>query len=134
MTYKSLGINSNFLSLSTGTHSQLETKRKIYDNARSAHLNSKYDTTKSSSYYRSRFPGTPSYRSRNTSTDNSKSNNSHSSIFRGLFEKTFNRFFGSCLFNLIVFVLCLFANCVCYKIELKKNRNLFLKNHFEVHG
>lgn len=70
------------------------TKRNIYDNAKNGR-----STSSSYSRYQPR-EFSSSYGTRNNSGSrysdyySSKSNANHPSMFRGLFEKTFSRFFG----------------------------------------
>lgn len=76
---------------------KIATKRNIYDNAKNGR-------STSSSYSRSSYQPrdySSSYATRNNNSSSrysdyysSKSNTNHPSMFRGLFEKTFSRFFG----------------------------------------
>jgi DnaJ homolog subfamily B member 6 len=91
---------------STTLFELIATKRKIYDDAKSG----RYESTKSSSSYSryqprdygSRYTSSRygDYGSRYSDYTSSKSNG-HTSIFRGLFEKTFSRFFGGRLRKLL---------------------------------
>ena len=90
------------------------TKRKIYDDAKSG----RYDSTKSAaSHTRSHYQ--PSSRDYGTRYNSSRYNDytssksySPSSSFRGLFEKTFSRFFGGSFEKAVLCFIwfCLFFN------------------------
>lgn len=96
--------------------------------------NGRYDSTKSSSSHaRSHYQPSRDHTSRYTSSRysdfTSSKSRSHTSMFRGLFEKTFSRFFGGRLKEqFAIYLFCLLRVGFSNKIYPKRSKEIDLRS------